>query len=58
MKFHNNTATLDGAIYSSSNSDIPFRENTNVLFSLNNAKLGGAIFTVTSNITITGKAKL
>ena len=52
VKFHNNTATLGGAINCNSNSDIISKGNSNIIFSQNIAKLGGAIYIVTSNITI------
>ena len=46
IKFHNNEATLGGAINCNSNSDITSKESANVIFSQNIAKLGGAIYTV------------
>ena len=57
VKFHNNDATLGGAINCNSNSKITSKENPNIIFSHNNANLGGAIYIVMSNISITGKSK-
>ena len=58
VKFHNNEATLGGAINCNSNSDITSIESAIVTFTQNIAKLGGAIYTVMSNITITDSSNL
>ena len=58
VKFHNNEATLGGAMNCNSHSDITYKENVNVTFSHNSAKLGGGIYMVTSNITVADKSEL
>ena len=57
VEFHNNEATLDGAINCNSNSKITSKENPNIIFSHNNANLGGAIYIVMAKVSITDKSK-